>query len=114
MYVTIRDPETGDHLYVAIDDKPKSAAGPSGLRRLRNIAAHPQVSLLAQHYDDDWSRLWWVRADGFAAVVEFGNCPKELLAALQAKYPYYAEHPPAGPVIDVDVIDWTGWSFTNS
>ena len=48
-------------LYTAVDGKPKS---PARLQRLANIEANPKVSILVDHYADDWSQLWWVRADG--------------------------------------------------
>lgn len=116
----------GDHVYIAIDDKPKQADAVSTaaaqsegsrpgaavrLKRLRNITANPRVSLLASEYADDWEQLWWVRADGTAAIAEFGDLPTGLLAAFQARYPWYLEHPPAGPVIDVTVTKWSGWAF---
>ena len=40
------------------------AEATTSLRRLDNVRAHPAVSLLVDHYDDDWTRLWWVRVDG--------------------------------------------------
>jgi len=106
----------GDHVYIAIDDKPKRAkavgAGTAtGLKRLRNIAANPRVSLLASEYADDWDQLWWVRADGMAVIAEFSELPAGLLAAFQARYSWYLSHPPAGPVIDVSVTKWSGWAF---
>src|SRR5881296_3758254 len=58
-----------DTLYFAVDTKPKRTAD---LKRLRNIAANPAVSVLFDHYEDDWSRLWWVRADGTARVIGDG------------------------------------------
>ena len=57
----------GDIIVIAIDHKPKRSMN---LKRLRNIADNPRVSLLVDSYDDDWSQLWWVRADGVAAVLE--------------------------------------------
>ncbi|MEE1762531.1 TIGR03668 family PPOX class F420-dependent oxidoreductase [Streptomyces sp. SP18BB07] len=48
-------------LYFAVDHKPKSTWQ---LRRLRNIRANPSVTVLVDHYADDWSTLWWARADG--------------------------------------------------
>src|SRR5204863_4028838 len=57
----------GSTLFTAVDHKPKRTLA---LRRLANVAANPAVSVLADHYEDDWSRLWWVRADGVARVVE--------------------------------------------
>src|SRR5262249_55668044 len=54
-----------DEIYSATDNKPKSTAGSQGrLRRLDNIRANASVSVLVDHYEDDWSRLWWARADG--------------------------------------------------
>ena len=74
-----------DTVWTAVDHKPKTTRA---LRRLANIEAHPRVSLLADHYDDDWSRLWWVRADGDAAVVALpGDDATAGLSALVAKYP---------------------------
>ena len=103
-------PGQGDWVYTAVDHKPKSTAR---LQRLRNIQAHPRVALLADHYADDWTRLWWVRADGEAAVL--GAAAEAAGAAgplrlLAARYPQYAARPPAGPVIAVRVDRWTGWA----
>ena len=65
-FVLDSQPGQGDRVYTAVDAKPKST---TRLQRLRNIQAHPRVALLADHYADDWARLWWVRADGQAAVL---------------------------------------------
>ena len=56
----------GDRIYTAVDHKPKTT---TKLRRLRNIAENPQVSLLADDYSDEWAKLWWARADGYAGVL---------------------------------------------
>ena len=97
----------GDRIYSAIDAKPKSTRD---LKRLRNIAREPRVSVLADHYDDDWSRLWWVRADGTAGVLADPDAMTGPVALLRARYRPYREAPPAGPVIAVTVHRWTGWS----
>jgi PPOX class probable F420-dependent enzyme len=97
-------PGQGDWVYTAVDHKPKST---TRLQRLRNIEAQPRVALLADHYADDWTQLWWVRADGEAAVLAAAAGPLRLLAA---RYPQYAARPPAGPVIAVRVDRWTGWA----
>jgi PPOX class probable F420-dependent enzyme len=99
----------GDTLYTAVDDvKPKAT---QRLRRLRNIAENPAVALLADHYDDDWSALWWVRADGAARVVDPGEPEAGRARALLAeRYPQYRAAPPPGPVIAVAVERWTGWA----
>ena len=97
-----------DRIHSIIDAKPKSGAP---LRRLANIAANPSVSLLADHYDDDWSRLWWARADGAARVVGLGDAEAgPALALLAGRYPQYRADPPPGPLIAVDVRRWSGWS----
>lgn len=97
----------GDRLYSAVDSKPKSSRD---LRRLRNIRADPRVTVLADHYDDDWSRLWWVRAEGDASILA---APEEMAAPvrlLAGRYRQYAADPPGGPVICVLVRRWTGWA----
>jgi PPOX class probable F420-dependent enzyme len=96
----------GDTVVFAVDHKPKST---TALRRLAHIAENPAVAFLADHYDDDWTRLWWVRADGVAEIVT--GVPREDLAALAAKYPQYAEAPPEGPVVRTSVHTWRGWSW---
>ena len=101
----------GDALVSAIDSKPKSGRP---LRRLDTIADNPFVSVLVDEYDDDWSRLWWARADGWARVVPAGGAEgADALAALAAKYVQYRQQPPGGPVILVSVDSWSGWSFAD-
>ncbi len=96
-----------DHIYSAVDAKPKSS---TDLRRLRNIRANPRVAVLADHYEDDWDGLWWVRADGQAAILDDPATMAPALALLAGRYPQYREHPPAGPVISIHVDRWTGWT----
>jgi PPOX class probable F420-dependent enzyme len=93
----------GDVIHSAVDAKPKRSRH---LRRLANIAADPRVSALADHYDDDWSQLWWVRADGTARVLD--EAP-ESLDALVAKYPQYRVAAPAGPFLQITVSHWAAW-----
>ncbi|MGW0809444.1 TIGR03668 family PPOX class F420-dependent oxidoreductase [Nonomuraea sp. NPDC002799] len=100
----------GGRVVTAIDHKPKTTT--TALRRLRDIRENPKVSLVADHYDDDWTRLWWVRADGSARIVTGGPEREPALDALAARYAQYRERRPEGPVIVVDVARWTGWSFT--
>ena len=97
-----------DKVFIAIDGKPKRSRD---LKRLRNIAANPRVCLLAQRYDDDWTRLWWARADGTAHIVGPDDVPFGVLGGLTERYPWYRTNPPEGPVIVVDVYKWSGWSF---
>ena len=77
----------GDMLYSAIDEKPKRSRE---LRRLRNIAENPAVTFLADHYDEDWSRLGWLRLDGRAEILREGAEFESALRALRARYVQYA------------------------
>jgi PPOX class probable F420-dependent enzyme len=97
----------GDVVYSAVDDKPKRT---TDLARLANIAADPRVALLADHYEDDWTRLWWARADGHARIVTAADERALALEALAAAYTQYAARPPQGPLIGVEVHRWSGWS----
>lgn len=97
----------GDVVWTAVDAKPKSTRR---LQRLTNVAAHPAVSLLVDHYGDDWSSLWWVRADGRASIVEGDGAEAgAALGALAEKYAQYAQ-PPPGPLIRVAVTTWRSWT----
>ncbi len=93
---------------IGIDSKPKSSAN---LKRLRNIADNPHVSLLVDHYADDWTQLWWARADGTASVQRPGPELGEYWRQLRAKYPQYDGQILGGPVIVVTIESWTGWTF---
>jgi PPOX class probable F420-dependent enzyme len=97
----------GDRLWTAIDGKPKATGH---LQRLDNVRAHPWASLLVDHYEEDWDRLWWVRVDGAATVLEGGGQRERAIAALVGKYPQYAASPPAGPVIALAAERWRGWA----
>lgn len=96
----------GDVVYSAVDRKAKTT---TALKRLANIASNPRVSVLADYYDEDWTALWWVRADGNARLAADGEAG-EALDLLTGKYPHYVDDPPPGPVLAVDVRSWTGWS----
>jgi PPOX class probable F420-dependent enzyme len=98
-------PESGV-VYTAVDAKPKST---QRLRRLANIAANAQVSLLVDHYADDWTQLWWVRADGTATVHHDGESMHTGYALLRAKYPQYQSVSLDGPVIEIAVHRWSSW-----
>jgi PPOX class probable F420-dependent enzyme len=91
----------------AVDGKPKST---NELRRLANIEANPAVSLVVDHYDDDdWTRLWWVRVDGRARVIDSGPEREPALDALAAKYPQYRELRPPGAVVEITPTTWRSW-----
>jgi PPOX class probable F420-dependent enzyme len=98
----------GDRIVTPIYHKPKRS---TRLQRLANIASEQRVAVLADHYDEDWSRLWWVRADGVAALLEPGG-PGHAPAArlLSERYSQYRSHPLEGSIIEITVTRWTGWS----
>jgi PPOX class probable F420-dependent enzyme len=95
-----------DVVFTAVDAKRKST---QRLRRLANIAANPRVSLLVDHYEPDWSALWWVRADGTAQVHLGGDEMAAGYGLLRAKYPQYDRIALDGPVVTVGVSKWSGW-----
>jgi PPOX class probable F420-dependent enzyme len=95
-----------DTLVTAVDAKPKST---TALRRLANIAAHPQVAVLADEYTEDWTQLWWVRGDGTARVID-GAAAEAAIERLRERYAQYAAQPPPGPVLAVDISRWSGWT----
>ena len=98
---------TGSTMVSAVDHKPKQTRQ---LRRLDNIAREPRVTVLIDHYDDDWASLWWVRLRGRAVVIDDGPRFDAAIAQLVAKYPkHYAPTPPLGPVIQIDITDVRAW-----
>jgi PPOX class probable F420-dependent enzyme len=97
----------GDTLYSAVDRKPKRS---TTLRRIENARARPDVTVLVDHYEDDWSRLWWIRLRGRARVLDDGDERERALELLAAKYPQYRDEPPDGAVLAVDVVETRGWS----
>lgn len=101
----------GDRLVSAVDHKPKRSLA---LRRLANIEANPRVSVLVDHYGEDWDRLWWARADGTARRVDAGHGEgRSAVDLLVARYPQYRRQRPRGPVLIIDVGRWSGWSSTD-
>ena len=95
-----------DVVYTAVDAKRKTT---QRLRRQANIEANPQVSILVDHYEDDWTQLWWVRADGHAEIHYSGEAMATGYALLRKKYPQYQRLELAGPVVTVDVARWRSW-----
>lgn len=96
----------GDTIYTAVDAKRKST---QRLRRLANIAVNPRVSLLVDHYTEDWSQLWWVRADGTAGVHHDGEQMAIGYGLLRAKYTQYERTALDGPVVTIAVHHWASW-----
>ena len=96
----------GDTLYTAVDRKRKASRT---LRRIENARERPDVTILLDHYEEDWNRLWWIRLRGRARVLDDGDEAARALALLTAKYPQYRDAPPATPVLAVDVVEVREW-----
>jgi PPOX class probable F420-dependent enzyme len=96
----------GDTVYSAVDQKPKRT---TALRRLANVEANPAVSVLVDHYEEDWDRLWWARADGRGRVLEDPD-DDEVIKALALLKQRYPRQTAVGAVLAVDVQRWSGWS----
>jgi PPOX class probable F420-dependent enzyme len=99
----------GETLYTAVDAKPKRSRR---LRRIENARDRPDVAVLVDHYEDDWSRLWWVRLRGRARVLDEGEEAERALRLLAEKYEQYRRERVGLPVLAVDVGDWGGWEAT--
>jgi len=98
---------TDEVVYSAVDHKPKRHRR---LQRVSNIQATGIASLLVDEYDEDWSRLWWVRLDGRARLVDNSSETERAIHGLSDKYSQYRDQPPSGPVLALDVERWVGWS----
>lgn len=97
----------GADLVFAVDHKPKRT---QKLQRLANIEANPAVTVLFDHYAEDWDTLWWVRLRGRAQVSAEEETAERARDALQARHPQYRDRRPAGPVVRITPQEWSGWS----
>jgi len=97
----------GDTLYFAVDSKPKKT---TRLTRLKNIAVNSEVSVLVDHYEDDWTKLWWVRADGTAYIVIDDFEAQRAINLLAKRYEQHATDRPGGPVVAIHIDRLTGWT----
>ena len=95
----------GDTVYSVTDAKPKRT---TALRRYDNVRANPAVALLVDHYEDNWTRLWWVRADGVARIL--GAETAEAKRAIELLAERYPQQRATGEVLAVDVERWSGWT----
>jgi PPOX class probable F420-dependent enzyme len=100
----------GDVVYTAVDHKPKRSGQ---LRRIANVRATGSACLLVDAYSEDWTALWWVRLDGIGRVVTDAAEAGTGIEALTAKYEQYAQRPPAGQVLALDINRWIGWAATS-
>jgi PPOX class probable F420-dependent enzyme len=96
-----------DTVVSVVDHKPKRT---QELQRLRNLEGRPTASLLVDHYEDDWSKLWWVRLDLAVEIVRDGPRRTDLLEPLIRKYADYRVTAPQGPVLAMRIRSTTSWS----
>jgi PPOX class probable F420-dependent enzyme len=89
-------------IFTAVDAKPKAT---TALARLDNVRATGRASLLVDHYEEDWSNLWWIRVDGVAEVLRSDRA----VDALADKYEQYRRERPAGPLIAIAPEQWRSW-----
>ena len=94
-------------IVTAVDAKPKATRA---LQRLENVRAHGSASLLVDHYEEDWTQLWWVRVDGAATIEE----SEAGIEALAAKYAQYRDQRPQGPLIAIAPERWRSWTATSA
>ncbi len=96
----------GQTLYTAVDEKPKLSRT---LRRIENARERPTVTVLVDHYEENWNRLWWVRLRGHARVLDGGAEAECALRLLTDKYDQYRHQPPGLPVLAVDILEQRSW-----
>lgn len=100
----------GEAVYSVLDAKPKSTSL-MRLRRVRNILANPQVSLVVDHYEEDWTRLRYLLVSGDAGLLESGGECSRAIAMLREKYPQYkAMDLDESPVIKIVPSRFVPWS----
>ena len=98
-------------IYSVLDQKPKRSSL-TRLRRVRNILVNSQVSLVVDHYEEDWERLWYILVFGHAELLkERGNRP----AAIQVLRDKYAQYRTMNidpnPVIRITPSQVVSWGF---
>jgi PPOX class probable F420-dependent enzyme len=96
-----------ESVYFAVDAKPKRT---TDLQRLRNITANPAVSVLFDHYEEDWRKLWWVRVEGSARILVDEAEAQRAIDLLVGRYEQYRRARPGGPAVAISIERMTGWS----
>ena len=104
------DPEH-DTLYSPLDDKPKQTDDPLEVARARDIEVRPEVTVLVDRWEEDWTRLAWLRLQGRARLIDTGAAaPAGTIDRLRERYPQYAHHRlEARPMIAIEIAGATGW-----
>ncbi len=99
----------GKDFFSPLDEKPKRVA-PHKLKRLRNIGENAKVSLVIDHYEEDWRKLSYTLVFGKARVLTRGKKHRDAVSRLRRKYPQYrhmAIH--QRPLIQITPNRWSFW-----
>ncbi len=109
-FIVVAVDPAGTRLLTPLDDKPKATDDKRALARVRDIDARPEVSVLVERWDEDWSRLGWLRLSGRATLLEPTDVPPDTVGRLRDKYPQYAAHAlESSPMIAIDIDRVTSW-----
>ncbi|MDZ4717922.1 MAG: TIGR03668 family PPOX class F420-dependent oxidoreductase [Roseiflexaceae bacterium] len=101
----------GERFLIPLDRKPKRV-DVRQLRRVRDIAANPQVALVIDKYDEDWSQLAWLQIRGMAVLLESGATYEQALPLLENRYPQYLAMPLVDrPLIAITPIEIRNWRW---
>jgi PPOX class probable F420-dependent enzyme len=76
---------------------------------MENLKTNPSFSVIVDHYEEDWNKLWWLRVDGSGWVIEGGDERERALHLLADKYRQYRDIPPLGPVVALNIERWLMW-----
>ena len=101
-------------VYTPLDDKPKSVANPRDLARVHDIEERPRVFVVVDRWDEDWSKLAWLRLAGEARLIgpDGEDAAEHELAVrmLRAKYAQYETHAlESRPVIRIQIDHIKSW-----
>ena len=103
----------GNRLYSPIDEKPKRVAA-KNLKRLENIRQNPRVSLVIDHYEENWRKLAYIMFAGKARIVTRGENHRRAVRLLRKKYIQYRQMKIAQrPVIEITVVRWSYWAASD-
>lgn len=107
--------ENGPAIVSSLDEKPKTVPV-ERLRRVRHILARPNVAVVVDDYEEDWTRLAFVQINGQAQLVYPGETSFDLaIAALRTKYPQYQTMQiETRPLIWIDHLTATSWRGSGS
>lgn len=97
-------------IFILLDHKPKRTKL-TNLKRVRNILENPTVSMIVDHYDSDWTNLWYILVSGVAELLDETPERPLVLDVLKQKYPQYRSmNVYANPLIKIipkNVLSWT-------